>query len=116
MNNPRVVFGLASLWVVGMIAVIIIAFIIFAENDRPTAPFVPSQVTSTPRATAGLSSDQLRAIGLNVLPPVTMPPDNPLTVEKAELGELLFFDRRMSGNGLVSCATCHDPDKGWGQP
>ena len=43
-----------------------------------------------------------------------MPADNPLTNEKVELGKLLFFDRRMSGNGLVSCASCHFPNAGWG--
>jgi cytochrome c peroxidase len=35
-----------------------------------------------------------------------------------QLGKLLFFDRRLSGNGKISCATCHDPAKSWtdGQP
>lgn len=31
----------------------------------------------------------------------------------AELGKHLFFDKRLSGGGTVSCATCHDPKKGW---
>jgi cytochrome c peroxidase len=30
-------------------------------------------------------------------------------VRAAELGHLLFFDTRLSGNDAVSCATCHDP-------
>jgi cytochrome c peroxidase len=30
-----------------------------------------------------------------------------------ELGRLLFFDRRLSGDGTTSCATCHDPAKGF---
>ena len=29
----------------------------------------------------------------------------------AELGRKLFFDKRMSANGEVACATCHDPRK-----
>ena len=29
------------------------------------------------------------------------------------LGKQLFFDRRLSGTGAVSCATCHDPARGW---
>ncbi len=32
----------------------------------------------------------------------------------AELGKLLFFDPHLSGDGAISCATCHDPTKGWG--
>lgn len=60
------------------------------------------------------SPDELRAMGLGTLPPVSMPPDNPLSAVKIELGELLYFDKRMSGNSQVSCANCHIPDMGWG--
>lgn len=42
-----------------------------------------------------------------------IPADNPLTPEKAELGKLLYFDKRLSRDGTVSCATCHDPKRGW---
>jgi cytochrome c peroxidase len=41
------------------------------------------------------------------------PADNPLTRERAELGKLLYFDTRLSRDKTVSCATCHDPAKGW---
>ena len=39
------------------------------------------------------------------------PEDNPTTSEKVELGKQLFFDRRLSGDNTVSCATCHLPGK-----
>jgi cytochrome c peroxidase len=42
-----------------------------------------------------------------------VPEDNPLTKAKVELGKLLYFDKRLSRDGSVSCATCHDPKKGW---
>lgn len=42
-----------------------------------------------------------------------IPKDNPLTLEKIELGKQLFFDPRLSRDNTVSCATCHDPKKGW---
>lgn len=38
-----------------------------------------------------------------------VPADNPLTAEKVALGRSLFFDKRLSADGTVSCATCHDP-------
>lgn len=41
------------------------------------------------------------------------PADNPFTKEKAELGKQLYFDPRLSRDNTVSCATCHDPNKGW---
>ena len=34
--------------------------------------------------------------------------------EQVELGKLLFFDPRLSGDGGVSCDSCHDPATGWG--
>ncbi len=36
-----------------------------------------------------------------------VPPDNPMTAAKVELGRYLFYDMRMSVNGKASCATCH---------
>jgi cytochrome c peroxidase len=41
------------------------------------------------------------------------PSDNPTTDAKVALGKRLYFDKRISGDGTVSCATCHDPAKGW---
>jgi cytochrome c peroxidase len=42
-----------------------------------------------------------------------VPPDNPVTAEKVALGRRLFFDKRLSKDGSVSCATCHDPERGF---
>ena len=36
-----------------------------------------------------------------------VPADNPMTTEKVELGRFLFHERRLSGNGTMSCASCH---------
>jgi cytochrome c peroxidase len=41
--------------------------------------------------------------------PLEVPEDNPPTVAKVELGKKLYFDRRISTDGTVACATCHDP-------
>jgi cytochrome c peroxidase len=49
-------------------------------------------------------------LGLDA-PPV--PASNPLTHAKVELGKLLYFDKRLSKDDTISCATCHDPAKGW---
>ena len=38
-----------------------------------------------------------------------VPNDNPVTAAKVELGRKLFFDVRLSADGKVSCASCHDP-------
>jgi len=41
------------------------------------------------------------------------PINNPPNLEKIELGKMLFFDRRLSGDGTMSCATCHIPEMGF---
>ncbi|TVP88286.1 MAG: cytochrome-c peroxidase [Thioalkalivibrio sp.] len=48
---------------------------------------------------------------LPALPPI--PADNSLTPERVELGNMLFFEPRISSSGVISCATCHNPALGW---
>jgi cytochrome c peroxidase len=48
-------------------------------------------------------------LGLDLYLPV--PEDNPLTTEKIEQGRRLFFDRRLSRDGTISCSTCHGPER-----
>lgn len=43
------------------------------------------------------------------LPPVPIPADNPPTAETIALGRRLFYDRRLSGDDTLSCASCHNP-------
>ena len=50
---------------------------------------------------------------LRPLPPPPVPGGNPQTAEKIELGKKLFFDRRLSGDGTMSCASCHVPDQAY---
>lgn len=47
-----------------------------------------------------------------------VPDDNPLTNEKIDLGRLLFFDKRLSRDNTISCASCHIPAMAFtdGQP
>src|SRR5262249_30895373 len=50
-------------------------------------------------------------LGLSSNPPV--PVENPMTVAKWKLGKRLFYDHIISSDGTVSCATCHNPQKGF---
>lgn len=45
------------------------------------------------------------------LPELPIPNNNPQTIQKIELGRLLFNDSRFSGDGTVSCASCHHSEK-----
>jgi cytochrome c peroxidase len=52
----------------------------------------------------------LQQVGVPVeMTRAAMPADNPQTPEKISMGQKLFFDRRLSVDGTVSCSTCHDP-------
>ena len=48
-------------------------------------------------------------LGLDAFMPV--PPDNPLTPDKAALGRKLFHDPVLSEDRSISCANCHDPER-----
>ena len=56
-------------------------------------------------------------LGLNA-GSIVIPKDNPMTKEKVELGKLLFFDKRLSKNNTIACASCHMPNVAFtdGQP
>lgn len=50
----------------------------------------------------------------NRFPPLApLPAAKPADPAVVELGRHLFFDPRLSGDAAVSCATCHNPAKGW---
>ncbi|MEZ8234909.1 cytochrome-c peroxidase [Vibrio splendidus] len=47
---------------------------------------------------------------------VPVPADNKQTPEKIELGKILFYDGRLSGDTTSPCAGCHIQSQGWGFP
>ena len=56
---------------------------------------------------------QIDSLALHNLPALRADPSNQVADNEkaAELGLKLFFDVRLSSNGQVSCASCHQPDK-----
>ena len=45
------------------------------------------------------------------VPEPRVPADNAMSVAKVELGRHLFYDTRLSGNGTLSCASCHHQER-----
>lgn len=65
-------------------------------------------ITAVVGVLATLTAAAQRApLGLDAYLPT--PADNPLTVESISAGRLLFFDRRLSRDESIACASCHDP-------
>jgi cytochrome c peroxidase len=69
-----------------------------------------SKLAPTPETDPLAQPKSLQQVGVPVeATRAAIPADNPQTPEKISLGQKLFFDRRLSVDGTVSCSTCHDP-------
>lgn len=58
----------------------------------------------------GIATPAVAMEALPESPPI--PIDNPMTPAKIELGKQLYFDKRLSSTGEVSCQSCHDVHRG----
>ncbi len=94
MNNPNVIISRTALKIIS--AVFAVSFVLL---------FTP------PPATAGPDDDLMNRAKTVFGPlPASMPsPDNPITPDKVRLGNMLFFESRISIDRTVSCAKCHPP-------
>lgn len=85
-----------------------------AEKSEPS-PSVDKQAASTEDASkpadGGYPADSLTLPTLGEMP---IPKDNPQTDAKVALGNKLFFDKRMSGDGKLACYSCHLNEDGTG--
>lgn len=86
---------------------------LFAADQAPAAKSLMVEFPDT----AKVQDQPLEVQVPKGLPPLSpnavVPAYNPMTAAKVELGKQLYFDPRVSSNGTVSCATCHNPAKGW---
>lgn len=83
--------------------------VLFEMNLR----YAPIEVSNTPD---GWSMDELRTLNAFWIVSLKRPykdVSNRLTGnnDAIRLGQALFFDRKLSAPGTVSCADCHDPEK-----
>lgn len=76
--TPRSVIGLLS------VLVLCTVYIAFRPQPEPFEWWLPEQI-----------------------PRPVVPADNPMNTAKVELGRWLFYERRLSGNDSMSCASCH---------
>jgi cytochrome c peroxidase len=76
------------------------------------APEAPAQVLDTEGHTITLQAGH-KSLQKWKLPAMPHPADNLPNAERVALGKALFFDPRLSGDGNMSCASCHNPLFGW---
>lgn len=72
--------------------------------------FGPTQFLFGPTQCAAQDYELKIPLGLKKM---RIPKDNELTKAKIELGKQLYFDKRLSKDNTISCASCHDPAQGW---
>lgn len=82
---------------------------VLAASFAIAAPVVTD--TDGQKITLKAGHASLQKWKLSATPP--HPADNAPTPLRVELGKKLFFDNRLSGDGNMSCATCHSPLYGW---
>tara|TARA_R110002049_G_scaffold72490_7_gene187498 strand:+ start:53009 stop:54094 length:1086 start_codon:yes stop_codon:yes gene_type:complete len=71
------------------------------EHENPVRPL--------PQNPLGIGTEK------DPLPSLAELPDPP-TPERVRLGRWLFFDKRLSADDSISCATCHRPDNAFSEP
>lgn len=90
-----------------------------APAARPTPLRPPADMAAQEKALDGLLPAAAKDLGA---PPPnvdaalwrgSIPEDNAPTPERIALGRKLYFDERLSADGTVSCATCHDSTRGF---
>jgi len=93
----------SGLFLYSLLATLLVVFLGLVgctkEAPKPTANLTPYPL----QIPLGLEKDCAKWI----------PADNPLTTAKVNLGKMLYFDPRLSADGTVSCATCHNPNFGF---
>lgn len=100
--------------VIGAAAICACDDVVATESaSAPAAPTADRVEPATLAAELDLDQREVRAIlGLGPLEPLGNEPTNRVADddEAARFGQRLFFDTRLSGDGSVSCASCHDPE------
>jgi cytochrome c peroxidase len=112
-----------------LLALVLLAGAPACQNSEPApdcAPSVTTPPTTTPPTTTPPTTTPPAAKGETVtsgswsmtLPlglqadKAYIPDDNPISAAKIELGRALYFDKRLSADDTIACASCHIPGKG----
>ena len=87
-----------------IVLIIVLAFSLIQCSDEPIA-IVEGDLSSIPYNPESYELDIP-----SHFPAMSIPADNPLTVQGVELGRRLFYDPLLSSDNTVSCSSCHLPE------
>lgn len=82
-----------------------------AQSPALTAPVLPATLDeyANPGLPAHFTAPAVAGLD-------NTPPNNPITNAGATLGRVLFYDKRLSANNTVACASCHLQANGFSDP
>jgi cytochrome c peroxidase len=105
----------AAVLLLALVVVVLVGRSSQTDNGFGPPPTVKAgEAPPLPKAGPLAVPRPLNQIGLpKALTASAIPPGNPVTPAAVALGEKLFFDGRLSGDRTVSCATCHNPVRGF---
>jgi cytochrome c peroxidase len=106
MKNIIFKYSIASL-----MCVLVVSTASKCRNDEPI-PDDPDQLLGISYAPIPYNLKTWDAVNAP-LSRMAIPADNALSVEGVELGRRLFYDKILSSNGSMSCASCHKPELGF---
>lgn len=87
-----------------------LALCIPACSTRPVAPSAQEPFSPNPFRL------NVPAWAVDTAHPINIPYDNPLTVEGIALGRRLFYEKALSSDGSLSCASCHQQAHAFADP
>lgn len=107
-----------------IVSLIIVCFIIFScNNDNEDYQPISDNILNLPENSFDYVNLNLPSHYTTNVPGQTLPTsinglnntpnDNPITNDGATLGRVLFYDKKLSANGTVSCASCHKQNRGF---
>ena len=82
------------------------------NKQRHIVAIVALALLASAASAPGQEDDLRQRFGLQPLPPLPYPENNPYNPDRVELGRLLFFDPILSGEKDTACGTCHLPTFG----
>lgn len=92
---------------------VVVSPVSLAALGRPTLPLQPFAYAD---ADIGLPAQFTTRGAGSIIATDNTPPANPVTNAGATLGRVLFYDRRLSANDTVACASCHQQANGFSDP
>ena len=104
-----------------LIAVVLLASAPACQNSEPALgppngtqpPSTNPPMTPAPKGEVVTSGSWSMTLPLGLkAEKAYIPDDNPISAAKIELGRTLYFDKRLSADGTIACASCHIPAKG----